>query len=106
MENRRKNERFRCLVPVEGQANGLFGNTGTVDISRNGMGFISPNKIPLDQEIALELQLDEDGESVLVIGKVKWVRQIGSSGNYRIGLHFEDVLNGSKSRLDRYFKNK
>ncbi len=103
MENRRKAERFSCLVPVEGQSNGLFCDTNTVDISRNGIGLISSHKIPLNKEIALELQLDENGEPVLVIGKVKWVRKIESTGNYRIGLHFEDVIDGSVSRLDKYF---
>ncbi len=106
MENRRKTERFSCLVPVDGQSNGLFCNTNTVDISRNGVGLISSHKIPLNQQIALELQLDENGEPVLVIGKVKWVKKIGTTGNYRIGLHFENIVDGPVSRLDKYFEKR
>jgi hypothetical protein len=99
----RKNKRLSCFVPVEGQEEGLFDQTKTVDISKGGMGFLSQHEIPLDQEIAIEIDLIENGEPVFVIGKVQWAKQIPHSTNYRIGIAFTSVLRGSKSRLEKYF---
>ena len=100
--NRRKNKRVTCLVPVEGKKGGIFDHTQTVDISKTGMGFISDHKIPLNKKIAIELDLNTENP-VLVIGKVKWVRPFNQSETFRVGLHFEDILNGSHSRLNQHF---
>ncbi|VAW45295.1 hypothetical protein MNBD_GAMMA03-988 [hydrothermal vent metagenome] len=106
MENKRKNRRFDCLVPVDSKHESVFDQTQTVDFSKNGIGFISQQEIPVNSEIAIEILLEEDGEPVLVIGKVEWVRPIPHSTQYRIGMTFKDVMRGSKSRLDNYFVNK
>jgi len=103
MKNKRKTERVTCLVPVEGKEGSIFDCTSTVDISKSGIGFVIQKKIPLNKKIAIELNLDQEDDSVLVIGKVRWVTSIAESGNYRIGLSFTDVKYGSKSRLNKYF---
>lgn len=103
MKNKRRSARVSCLVPVDGQEGGTFDNLRTVDISKTGIGFVSQKKIPLNKKIAIELDLNED-ESVFVIGRVKYVRPIAQTQNYRIGLSFTDVRNGNKSRLSEYFK--
>lgn len=105
MKNQRKNERYDCLVPMEGKEGGPFEDTKTVDFSRSGLGFISHRKIPLNKEIAIQLDLSEEGDSALVIGKVRWINRIENSENYRVGISFEDVLSGSKSFLDSYFRS-
>ena len=43
-------------------------------------------------------------QPVLVIGVVKWVRRLANSGQYRIGMNYDEVSSGSQRRLDRYFK--
>ena len=103
MKNKRKDNRASCLVPVVGQKNGIFGQTRTVDISKRGLGFISRCRVPINKKIAIELDLSNDGEPVLVIGQVKWVRPLSKTDHYRIGVYFEDVLKESKPRLDKYF---
>lgn len=101
--DKRKHKRLDCLVPVDGQDGGVFEETRTVDISKRGIGIISKHKIPLNQEIPIELDLDEDGEPVLVIGQVMWVTPIDNTENYRVGVVFKDILHGSKTRLEKYF---
>lgn len=104
MSEHRKNKRISCAVPVDGKKGSPFGQIKTIDISKGGVGFISSQRIPLHKRIALELVLSEGDEPVLAIGEVKWVRPIANSGSYRIGLAFEDIKNGSKSRLIDYFR--
>ena len=105
MGEKRKNKRYTCFVPVDGKEGGLFDRTKTVDISREGIGFISSQVIPLHKEIAIELDLGEEDEPVFVIGKVKWVNPLSRSSHFRVGIFFENILRGSKSRLNRYFRS-
>lgn len=102
--NKRKFKRENCFVPVDGKQGSVFENLQTVDFSKDGMGFVSTKKVPVNKKIAVELDLDDSENPVFVIGKVRWVRSDKDTGYYRIGMHFEDVLNGSKSRLQKYFK--
>ncbi len=102
MNNKRKSERFDCLVPVDGQQTSVFSQLKTIDFSSTGLGFISKNEIPVDQEIAIELDLKEYDDPAFVVGIVKWVCKT-ENGDYRIGLHFKDLIDDSKTRIDRYF---
>ncbi len=103
-QNKRKNSREECFVPIDGKSGDLFEQVVTTDISRTGMGFISQNEIPVNKEIPIEIDFEESGDPVFVIGKVKWVKPIADSGNFRLGLNFETVLRGSKTRLNKHLK--
>ena len=98
-EDKRKSRRFNCLVPVDGKDGSIFSRTRTVDISRDGIGFISNQSVPVNEKIAIELALRPDSEPVLVIGEVKWVRKISDSDQFRIGLTFSDIIDGSREEL-------
>ena len=100
VENKRKTPRFDCFVPVEGKASSVFSSTKTVDISRDGIGFLSSRPVALKERIAIELALKPDTDPVLVIGEVKWVRKLSDSDQYRIGLTFSDIIDGSKDALN------
>lgn len=102
IENKRKSRREECFVPVEGKTGDLFEQIVTTDISKTGMGFISPCEIPVNKEIPIEIDFEENGEPVFVIGKVKWVKALRDSGSFRLGLNFETVVRGSKTRLNKY----
>lgn len=99
-ENKRKAPRFDCAVPVDGKQGAVFSDIKTVDISRNGIGFVSNHAIPLNERIAIELALKPDTDPVLVVGQVKWVSKIGDTNQYRIGLTFSDIIDGSKDALN------
>ena len=100
MANKRKSARFDCYVPVNGKEGAAFSSTKTVDISRDGIGFLSNHAVPLNEKVAIELALKPDTEPVLVIGEVKWVRKISDTDQYRIGLTFADVIDGSRDDID------
>ncbi|MBF0618775.1 MAG: PilZ domain-containing protein [Candidatus Omnitrophica bacterium] len=100
MENKRQSKRFDCYVPVDGKDGSAFSRAKTVDISRDGIGFLSDHAIPLNEKVAIELALKPDSEPVLVIGQVKWVRKLSDSDQYRVGLTFSDIIDGSRDDLD------
>jgi Tfp pilus assembly protein PilZ len=104
MSNQRKNERYACLVPVEGKSRSVFDQARTIDFCKRGLGFVSSHRIPVNKEIPIEIELTDNGKPVFVIGRVQWVCRILNSKNYRIGVLFKDIMKGSKSRLDQYFK--
>ena len=100
--NQRSEARYNCLVPVEGKEGSEFDQTKTLDISRHGIGLISSHSIGINQKIALEIVLKPNTEPVMVIGVVKWVRKIGVTDQYRVGMVFSEILSGSPARLDKY----
>ena len=100
---KRRQKRYRCFVPVEGKRGGVFDQTQTIDISPKGMGLISPRAVSVEERIPVELILKPQSDPVLVLGEVKWVRRLFGSGQYRVGISFADVLQGSPSYLGRYF---
>jgi len=102
--NNRMGSRNNCFVPVESKSDSSFDQTQTVDISCHGIGFISSHPHHVNEKIAVEIQLKPNTQPVLVIGVVKWVRRLANSGQYRIGMNYDEVSSGSQRRLDRYFK--
>jgi c-di-GMP-binding flagellar brake protein YcgR len=105
-QNQRIEDRYNCLVPVEGKEGSQFDRTKTLDISRHGIGFLSSHPIGINQKIALEIVLKPNTEPVMVVGVVKWVRKIGVSDQYRIGMVFSEIISGSSNRLDKYLTSK
>jgi len=105
-EDKRKSRRFNCFVPVDGKEGSAFAQTKTVDICRDGIGFISNHSIPLHEKIAIELALRPESEPVLVIGEVKWVRKLSDTEQYRVGLTFSDIIDGSRDELDSTLSNR
>ena len=104
--NQRCEDRKNCFVPVESKDGSTFDSTKTFDISRHGIGFLSLKPIAINQKIALELVLKPNTEPVMVIGVVKWVRKIETTNQYRVGMTFSEIIAGSSTRLDKYFKSK
>lgn len=104
MTEQRKDQRVSCLVPVDAKRNDPFDRTRTIDFSKGGIGLISSHEIAVDQKITIELDLDQDNDPVFVVGKVKWVVPDPQTDKYRVGLSFESVNSGFRSRLDRYFE--
>lgn len=102
-QNKRKNMRYDCIVPVEGKRGSAFSGSQTVDISRSGAGLIVSKPIPVNTKMAVQLDLTEDGEPIIAIGEVRWVTQLPDSNAYRVGLSFE-IPSDSKSRVNSFLK--
>ena len=106
MQNKRKNPRHICTVPVDGQQGGPFESSKTIDFSQGGLGLISNHRISLNKEIAIQLDLSEEGQSALVVGKIQWVNPIAQTNNFRIGVVFKDMLQGSRTNVKDYLRDK
>ena len=102
---RRKAERFHCAVPVMCRRGTAFDNSQTKDISEHGIGLISQRFIPRNSKLLLEIALKPASEPILVVGKVRWVEKMGYSEMYRLGMEFEDLSEGSGSRLSKYLED-
>ena len=101
---KRHNPRLECQVPVDEKRGKSLAITQTMDISKHGLGFLSRKSILPNERIAVELQLTEDEEPIVVSGTVRWVKKLMSSKLFRVGIKFEEVLSGSQSRLNKFFK--
>ena len=102
--DKRSEVRQGCYVPVESKEGSAFDDTQTVDISSHGIGFVSSHPHEINEKVAIEIQLKPDTDPVLVLGVVKWVRKLSDSDQYRVGLNFEEVLSGAKTRLRNHFR--
>ena len=105
-DNKRKSRRLDCLVPVDGKEGGVFSSVRTLDFSKGGIGLVSHMEIPINEEVAIEIDFGMDEAPVLVLGRVRWIEPISNTPNFRVGLSFETVLAGGKSRLNKYFRCK
>ena len=101
--NQRRDKRTNCVVPVDGKKGCLFDLTYTTDLSKGGIGLVSSRAIPVNEEIAIQMDIEENGDPVFVVGKVKWVQPIIDSENYRLGIAFDSIMHGSRSRLNKFF---
>jgi len=104
VSEKRRNERRRCTVPVESREGGIFAESQTVDLSQGGAGLIIQNYVPVNTEMAVEIDLTPKGEPILALGEVKWVRQMPDMDAYRVGLSFKDIKRGSKAIFRKFFK--
>ena len=105
--NKRKTKRQFCYVPVEAKKGTPFDKICTVDISRDGIGFISQKRVKVDEKVAIAVELTSEGKTALVLGQVKWIREMPQSAEYRLGIKFTNILvQGSKAILKSYFGKK
>jgi len=101
---KRRSKRYSCSVPVDSKGTGVFAGSQAVDISKGGAGIIVSNFIPIDTEMPVEIDITPEGEPILAVGKVQWIRELSQKDSYRVGISFDDVKAGSKSRLRKFFK--
>lgn len=106
MQNKRKVLRHTCTVPVDGKQGGPFESSKTLDFSEGGLGLISNRRLPVNKEIAIQLDLSAEGHSALVVGKVQWVNLIAETNHFRIGIAFKEMLQGSRANVKGYLRDK
>lgn len=99
--NKRRAPRKDCRVPVESKEGTAFDFSQTIDISEGGVGFVSSRYIPANTKMFIEIALTPQGDPVLAVAHVQWVSRIPGSKNFRVGMKFDDIMSGSKSRISR-----
>lgn len=90
-KEKRKSVRFLIDIPVKYakiEAEDL--NSRFIhDISSQGLGVISSEKLPLNTPVILCLKIPDNGEEITLEGEVIWSLQVGDS-KYRSGLKLKN----------------
>lgn len=104
-KNQRRGARYHCRVPVESKRGNAFFASQTIDVSRRGVGIISEKPVPINSRMAIEIILSPDSdESILAVGKVKWIHKIPNSKNYRVGMILEHSEESQQKKLEDCFQ--
>jgi len=89
-QEKRKSVRFLITIPLKYAKLEIenLNSKCTHDISSDGLGVISADKLPLNIPIAVCLKIPDNGEEVILEAEAVWSTQIGDSV-YRSGLRLK-----------------
>ncbi len=92
MEDRRVFARIRVKIPLKfsSPSIGVEGEAETMDISANGVGFLTKTDIPMHAPIEMWLQIPDHQEPVHIIGHVVWSCSTPDKEKKRIGVELEE----------------
>jgi len=77
--------------------------TETYDIGPGGLAMLTNAELPVNLEIAIELELRGTSEGKLrILGTVRWSRYDEIIGKYRTGIAFDDPSSSHATELLRY----
>lgn len=110
MQEKRKHERLPIKLKLE--VSKLFKQDGiniddlsteieVFDISKNGIGFMSESKLPVDYYFNATLEFENTSEVILSVVKILYVTSIGDSG-YRYGCEFVGLPSMYEHLFDEY----
>jgi hypothetical protein len=102
IEERRTFERFSARFPVKFKdAREDYGTDVFLrDASAEGVRILSKERFFLDDQLALEVELPDGGEPMVLSGRVKWVKLLNLS-LWDIGIQFPQV---NLLKMQRLFK--
>ena len=104
-KNQRRSARYHCRVPVESKRGNAFFASQTIDVSPRGVGIIAEKPVPINSRMGIEIILSSDSdESVLAVGRVKWIHKIPNSKSYRVGMILEHNEDAAEIKLEKQFK--
>ena len=89
MENRRMFARINVDLPIEflNPLNGKKCEAKTVDISANGIGFITKESLPCNVLLQMWLVVPGQQKPIHVLGKIVWSKDLADSIQKRVGVH-------------------
>jgi hypothetical protein len=92
MNERRIFARINIKIPVKflNSANGKEGAAETVDISANGIGFVTKEDLLLETPLEIWLDIPDHHEPLRVLGKVVWSCDLGDNIHKRVGVELEE----------------
>ena len=106
-QNKRRSRRHSCQVLIDGAQESEFSSMKTRDIGAGGMGLLSPVPVKVRESLAVQLDLNSDGDFVLLSGEVRWVAPVPRSSFYRVGLKFNGPLSpGDSGRWQHFCRNR
>jgi hypothetical protein len=89
MEERRVFARIKIKIPIKFLVlpEGKEGQAETVDISANGVGFVTKDDLAVKNALEMWLDLPDHHEPLHVLGKVAWSKDTGDNIHQRVGVH-------------------
>ena len=97
MNERRIFARVNIKIPLRflNYNNGKQDVTETVDISANGVGFVTKENLQPETPLKIWLDIPDHQDPLRVTGKVIWSQDLGDNIHKRVGVHLgEDKLVG------------
>jgi len=90
MEDRRLFARVETKFPMRflDPGSGAEGEAQIMDISANGIGFITERRLPANTELEMWLDIPDHHSPFYTRGAVAWSRDLGDNGQ-RVGMHLE-----------------
>lgn len=88
-EERRVFARINLKVPLKflDVQNNNVGSGQTLDISANGVGFITKEDLSTNSQLDIWIYVPDHHDPVYVKGEVVWQQQINDSEDKRVGVH-------------------
>jgi hypothetical protein len=96
MDDRRVFARINTQIPIRflDDEENKVGNGQTLNISANGVGFITKEKLPVNAPLEIWLDIPDHHEPLYIQGEIVWSRPLDSDNLQRIGvcLKREDLI--------------
>ena len=73
----------------------------TVDISVGGLRILVPDPVPEGRTVNIAVPMGEWKENLELVGKVLWVKAVGTKPGHWVGLELEDA---SREDMGKWFK--
>jgi hypothetical protein len=89
MVERRIFARINIKIPLKflNSANDKEGTAETVDISANGVGFVTKENLLPETPLEMWLDIPDHHDPLHILGKVVWSQDLGNNMDKRIGVH-------------------
>ena len=98
LENKRKFPRFNFTADVEFNASGVTFFGMTINVSRDGISFISENcSADAGTPLQFQMQNPQREDTIEAYGDIAWKRKIDDEWN--LGLRFQFINNVDKSDI-------
>ncbi len=100
MEDQRVFERITARFPMRflDPSNGKEGQAETIDVSANGLGFITRDRVPVATPLEMWLEIPDQRDPLYVRGKVAW-SAADSSTRQHVGVSLENARLMSLARV-------
>ncbi len=91
MDDRRVFERINTKMPVKflDPSSGREGQADTIDISANGVGFITDKNLSVLTPLEMWLGIPDYREPLYTRGEVVWSEALPETGQQRVGVRLE-----------------
>lgn len=92
MEERRIFARMKVNIPLKflNLANDKEGEAQTLDISANGIGFITKEELAPNTPLKMWLVVPNHHESLYIAGEVVWSKTLENNIERRVGVHLKE----------------